>query len=110
MDIVYNKGGVEGQMPVLLMGERLVVYGFWGKGRKNGVGEAELANAVCKLVMLFLPNCRFALEYVEKAKNKCIFLAVKGAVKKEIRKFVLGRTDMLVWIRVKVENRHEEVQ
>lgn len=110
MDIVYNKGGVEGQMSVLLRGGRLVVYGFWGKGRKNGAGEAELANAVCKLMMLFLPNCRFALEYVEKAKNKCIFLAVKGAVKKEIRKFVLGRTDMLVWIRVKVENRHEEVQ
>lgn len=97
-------------MSVLLRGERLVVYGFWGKGRKNGACEAELANAVCKLMMLFLPNCRFALEYVEKAKNKCIFLAMKGAVKKEIRKFVLGRTDMLVWIRVKVENRHEEVQ
>lgn len=83
---------------------------FWGMAGKNEVGEAELANAVCKLMMLFFPNCRFALEYVEKAKNKCIFLAVKGAVKKEIRKFVLGRTDMLVWIRVKVENRHEEVQ
>lgn len=56
-------------MPVLLRGGRLVVYGFWGKGRKNGACEAELANAVCKLMMLFLPNCRFALEYVEKAKK-----------------------------------------
>lgn len=97
-------------MPVLLRGEDLLYMDFGGKAEKNGACEAELANAVCKLMMLFLPNCRFALEYVEKAKNKCIFLAVKGAVKKEIRKFVLGRTDMLVWIRVKVENRHEEVQ
>ena len=110
MDIVYNKGRSGRTNAGVVKGGKTCCIWILGEGRKNGACEAELANAVCKLMMLFLPNCRFALEYVEKAKNKCIFLAVKGAVKKEIRKFVLGRTDMLVWIRVKVENRHEEVQ
>ena len=75
MDIVYNKGRSGRTNAGVVKGGRLVVYGFWGKGRKNGACEAELANAVCKLMMLFLPNCRFALEYVEKAKNKCIFFS-----------------------------------